>query len=301
MSHDDRTRRSAAGSPAGPTARTIGLTCLAMLAFAANSILCRLALATGAIDPASFTLVRILSGAAALWLILALSKKGRRMQGSWPAAFALFAYAAAFSFAYIGLSAGAGALLLFGAVQATMVTTGLVKGERLSAPQWLGFIVALAGLCALLLPGAAAPPLVGSVLMVVSGIAWGVYSLLGRGTADPLAATTGNFLRAAPMAVAMMTATLVFGIGISSAGLLYGMLSGVLASGAGYAIWYAALRGLSPVQGASVQLSVPVITALAGAAILGESLTTRLILCSIAVLGGIALLIASRQRRGTDR
>jgi drug/metabolite transporter (DMT)-like permease len=279
-----------------PTSRTISLTIVAMLAFAANSVLCRLALAHGSIDPASFTAVRTGSGVIALWLILALTGKANRYQGSWRAALALFLYAATFSFAYITLSAGAGALLLFGAVQATMVTTGLVRGERLTTPQWIGFIVALAGLAVLLIPGAAAPPIGGACLMLTAGIAWSTYSLLGRGAVDPLAATAGNFLRALPMAGVLLASTALFGAKADQAGLVYAAMSGAVASGLGYTIWYAALTGLSPVQGASVQLSVPVITALAGTITLGETITLRLALSSLAILGGISLVIASRPR-----
>ena len=269
-----------------------------MLAFAANSVLCRLALARGSIDPASFTLVRVGSGVATLWLMLALMGTGSVMQGSWRAAFALFAYAAGFSFAYVTLSAGAGALLLFGAVQATMVTTGLVRGERLTVSQWFGLVVALAGLAALLTPGAAAPPIGGALLMLAAGVAWGAYSLLGRSAVDALPGTAGNFLRALPMAVALAAAALAaaFDTKLDQSGLVYAIMSGAVASGLGYTIWYAALPGLSPAQGASVQLSVPVITALAGTIALGEAITIRLLLSSIAILGGIALVIARRPR-----
>lgn len=280
-----------------PSLRTIGLTTVAMLAFAANSILCRLALAQGAIDPASFTLVRIAAGVATLWLILALSGRARIVAGSWRAGLALFAYAAAFSFAYISLSAGSGALLLFGAVQATMVTTGLVRGERLAALQWLGFLAALGGLAALLAPGVSAPPIVGACLMLGAGVAWGAYSLFGRGAIDPLAATGGNFLRALPMALALLAISAMFGLKGDPSGIVYAILSGAVASGLGYTIWYAALPGLSPAQGASVQLSVPVITAIAGALMIGEAITLRLALCSIAILGGIALVIGSKPKR----
>lgn len=279
-----------------PSLRTIGLTAIAMLAFAANSILCRLALAHGAIDPASFTLVRIASGVATLWLILALSGRARAVGGSWRAGFALFAYAAAFSYAYISLSAGSGALLLFGAVQATMVTTGLVRGERLAGLQWIGFLAALGGLAALLAPGVSAPPVVGACLMLAAGVAWGAYSLFGRGAIDPLIATGGNFARALPMAVALLAAAAAFGLKGEPTGIVYAVLSGAVASGLGYTIWYAALPGLSPAQGASVQLSVPVITAIAGALMIGETITLRLTLCSIAILGGIALVIGSRPK-----
>lgn len=279
-----------------PSPRTIALTLVAMLAFAANSILCRLALANGAIDPASFTLVRMASGVLTLWLILALSGRARTAGGSWRAGFVLFAYAGAFSFAYITLSAGAGALLLFGAVQATMVTTGLVRGERLARLQWLGFIAALGGLAALLAPGASAPPLVGACLMLAAGAAWGAYSLFGRGAVDPLAATAGNFLRALPMATVLLAAAAFFGVKGDPVGIVYAILSGAVASGLGYSIWYAALPGLSPAQGASVQLSVPVITAIAGTLMIGEAVTPRLALSSIAVLGGIGLVIGSKPK-----
>lgn len=277
-------------------ARTIGLTVVAMVAFAANSVLCRLALAQGAIDPASFTLIRIGAGTVMLWLILAASGKPKAARGGWSAALSLFTYAAAFSFAYVSLTAGAGALLLFGAVQATMVATGLVRGERPSRPQTLGFVLALAGLVALLLPGASAPPLVGAALMIVAGVAWGAYSLLGRAAADPLAATAGNFLRAPPLAALVAAATAFHGWKIAPEGVIYAALSGAVASGLGYSIWYAALRGLSPVQAASVQLSVPVLAALAGTATLGEAVSLRFALSSIAILGGIALVIAGRKR-----
>jgi drug/metabolite transporter (DMT)-like permease len=266
-----------------------------MLAFAANSILCRLALVQSGVDPATFTLVRIVSGAAMMWAIFAFARGGSPGGWSWRAAFALFAYAAAFSFAYLSLPAGVGALLLFGAVQATMVITGIVRGEPLTPGQWLGLALALAGLAALVAPGVSAPPLVGSTLMLGAGVAWGAYSLLGRRSADPLGATAGNFLRAVPMAL-VLALPVVRGAPQLS-GLTYAALSGAVASGLGYCIWYAALPGLSAAESASVQLSVPVITALAGAALLSEPVTLRLSIASLAVLGGIALVIASRAGR----
>jgi drug/metabolite transporter (DMT)-like permease len=182
-----------------PASRTIALTTVAMVAFAANSVLCRLAFTSASIDPATFTLVRLSSGTVMLWIIWLVIKRGGQVRGSWSAAIALFAYASAFSFAYISLPAGAGALLLFGAVQATMVMTGLVRGERQTLAQWLGFVLALVGLAALLAPGVSAPPVMGAFLMLVAGVAWGAYSLLGRGVVDPLSATAGNFLRTLPM------------------------------------------------------------------------------------------------------
>ena len=276
-------------------ARTIALTAIAMLAFAANSILCRLALARSGIDPASFTLIRIVSGAAMMAAICAVARGGRPSGGSWRAALALFAYAAAFSFAYVSLPAGVGALLLFGAVQATMVITGIVRGEHPTPGQWVGLALALAGLAALVAPGVSAPPLARAILMLGAGVSWGAYSLMGRRSADPLGATAGNFLRAVPMALVL--ALPLIRETPPLAGLTYAALSGAAASGLGYTIWYAALPGLSAAEGASVQLSVPVITALAGAALLAEPITLRLSLASAAVLGGIGLVIASRSRR----
>ena len=266
------------------------LTALAMIAFAGNSLLCRMALKHTTIDPATFTLIRVLSGAVALWLIVRMRSGSRVQGGSWPSAFALFAYAAAFSFAYVNLSAAMGALLLFGAVQATMILVGLWRGERLSAGQNIGLVTALGGLVALLLPGLSAPPLVSALLMVGSGVAWGVYSLRGKGSGDPLAATTGNFLRAVPFAV-ISSLVLLSTARVDAQGIAYAIASGALTSGVGYAIWYAALRGLTATNAATVQLSVPVLAAIGGIILLAEPITLRLFGASIAVLGGIALVV----------
>lgn len=273
------------------------LTLLAMIAFAGNSLLCRAALRDSAIDPAAFTCVRIVSGAATLWIILRLRRSGVRSSGGgWIAALALFAYAALFSFAYVGLSAGTGALLLFGAVQASMILYGLYRGERLGARQVAGLAAALAGLVYLLLPGLSAPPLAQALLMVGAGIAWGAYSLLGRGAGDALGATTGNFLRAVPFAAALGLASWA-SLRADAAGIALAIASGALTSGVGYAIWYAALRGLTATRAATVQLSVPVIAALGGVALLGEPVALRLLVASVAVLGGIALVVIGRSRR----
>ena len=277
-------------------AGTIALTSVTMIAFAANSVLCRLALSQTGVDPATFTLVRIGSGAAMLAAIAAVAGRGRAIGGSWRAALALFAYAAAFSFAYLSLPAGAGALILFGAVQATMVVTGLVRGEHLPPGQWLGLVAAIGGLIVLVAPGISAPPLVGAALMAAAGVAWGAYSILGRRTSDPLVATSGNFLRAVPMALALALAASVREAP-PALGIAYAVLSGAAASGLGYTIWYAALPGLSAVEAASVQLSVPVIAALGGAVFLAETISLRLALAAAAVLGGIGLVIASRPGR----
>lgn len=279
-------------------ARCLGLTALAMVAFAANSVLVRLAVVHDAIDPASFTLTRLGSGAAVLWLLLVFSRRGARasIAGSWTAAAALFVYALALSFGARSLPAGTGALLLFGAVQATMILAGVCwRGERLSLAQMFGLIVALAGVVALLNPSAGAP-LGGALAMIGSGVAWGVYSLLGRGARSPLAETAGNFLRATPLAVASLV--LAFGGAHASPfGLFCAALSGAVASGLGYAIWYAALPGLTSVQAASAQLSVPVLTALGAALAIGEGIGLRLALSSLAVLGGVALVIARRPQK----
>jgi drug/metabolite transporter (DMT)-like permease len=276
--------------------RTILLTFVAMMAFAANSVLCRLALSHTAIDPASFSLVRLSSGAAMLWVLARVVGRRRNLAGSWRGAGALLVYAIAFSMAYVTLPAGTGALLLFGTVQATMIVTGLVRGETLSVRQWVGLALALTGLVVLVAPGIAAPSPAGAAMMVAAGVGWGAYSLLGRNTSDPMAATAGNFIRAAPLAIVPVIA-LADRLSFDPQGLLYAVLSGTLASGVGYILWYAALPGLSSAQAASVQLSVPVITALGGALLLNEAVTARLAGASLAVLGGISVVILGKRRR----
>lgn len=246
-----------------------------------------------AIDPASFTAIRIASGAFVLWLIVRVRAGHATPLGSWPSAFALFVYAAAFSFAYVSLTAATGALLLFGAVQATMIGYGLWRGEHLNGRQGAGLVLAGVGLVGLLLPGLSAPSLRGSLLMLAAGVAWGVYSLRGKGSGDPLRATAGNFLRAvvfaAALGLAMLTRVSLDGLGVGCA-----IASGALASGIGYAIWYSALPGLKVASAATVQLSVPVIAAVGGVALLGEPLTVRLVLAAAAVLAGIALVVVQR-------
>ena len=273
----------------------LALTSVAMMAFAGNSLLCRAALDHTAIDAASFTTIRLVSGAVALWLIVRFRAGSRQVSGNWISAFALFAYAAGFSFAYDSLSAGTGALLLFGAVQATMVGYGIWTGERLRGVQVVGLVLACGGLVGMLLPGVSAPPLAGSLLMLGAGVAWGVYSLRGRGAGDATGVTAGNFLRSVPLAVAV--SLLMLGeVSIDPAGFWLAVASGALASGVGYAIWYAALPALKAASAATVQLSVPVIAALGGVAFLGEPITLRLAVASAAVLGGIALVIIEKQR-----
>lgn len=266
------------------------LTLLALLAFAGNSLLCRMALVGGGIDPASFTTIRILSGAAVLWLIARQRSAPAKGAGNGISALALFAYAAAFSFAYVGLTTGTGALLLFGAVQATMIGFGLWRGERFAPRQWAGLALALGGLLALMLPGVSAPPLGSALLMLVAGAAWGVYSIRGKGEGDPLRVTAGNFLRAALPAVALSLAMLPWAT-LDARGVLLAVASGSLASGVGYAIWYAVLPRIDVTAAATLQLGVPVAAALAGIVFLGEALSLRLVLTSVAVLGGIALVV----------
>ena len=275
--------------------RTMTLTALAMLAFAGNSLLCRMALKTTAIDPASFTTLRLVSGALVLWLLVRVRERRGTYaaDGNWPSALALFAYAAGFSFAYVGLSAATGALLLFGAVQATMIGHGLWAGERFQRLQWVGLVLALAGLLGLLLPGLSAPPLAGALLMLGAGVAWGIYSLRGKGAGDATRVTAGNFLRAAPLA-ALLSVAMLHSASVDSAGAWYALASGAFASGMGYAIWYTALPALKATQAATVQLSVPVIAAAGGVVLLAEPLSLRLVLASVAILGGIALVILEK-------
>lgn len=276
------------------------LTALAMIAFAANSLLCRMAFSHTRIDAASFTAIRLLSGALALWLIVAAKRDKIGPAGSWTSALALFAYAAAFSFAYVSLSAATGALLLFGAVQTTMISAGLWKGERFRGSRLAGLVLALAGLLALLLPGLSSPPLLPALLMLGAGFSWGVYSLRGKNAANPIQITAGNFMRAVPFA-AVLSIAMVSDRSLDGWGILYAVASGGLASGVGYAIWYSALHGLTATTAATVQLSVPVIAALGGVALLGEAITPRLLIASCAILGGITLITfaSNRDRRSS--
>ena len=281
-----------------------------MIAFAGNSLLCRAALRQTEMDAASFTFIRLFSGALALWLIIEFRRRlmlkrsfdsspvsrhpSRQQAGTWLSALALFAYAAAFSFAYKNLSAGSGALLLFGAVQATMILWGFRQGDRLHARQLIGLTLAAGGLVLLVFPGLSAPPLGGSALMLTAGVAWGIYSLRGKGVGDPIGATAGNFLRAVPFA-AFLSITLFPSARVDRAGLLYAILSGAIASGLGYVIWYSALPSLKAASAATVQLSVPVLAATGGILLLGEPLTLRFLLASGAVLGGIALVVIEKR------
>ena len=313
-------------APATP-ARTAGLTALALMAFAGNSLLCRIALRDTAIDAASFTSVRLVSGALMLALLVAWRGRGRAgavvgapagaqpaatrpwQAGDWTSALALFVYAAGFSFAYTSLSAATGALLLFGVVQTSMIGWGLWRGERLRPLQWAGLAAASAGLVWLLLPGLATPSLAAGLLMAAAGLAWAVYTLRGRvassqagsqagsPASDATAVTAGNFLRAAPLALALSAALSALGWSPTrwdTAGLLLALASGALASGLGYAVWYTALRGLSATRAAILQLTVPAIATAGGVLLLGEPVTPSLLGASAAVLGGVLLVILAR-------
>ena len=273
--------------------RLLSLVVLALLAFAGNSLLCRQALKATPIDAATFTSVRLVAGALALWIIVRVRDR-KAATGSWRSAVALFAYAAAFSFAYTTLPAGTGALLLFGAVQATMIGYGLWRGERMRPAQLGGLLLAFAGLIVLTLPGVSAPPLQGALLMLGAGVAWGIYSLRGKGAGDPLRSTAGNFLRAVPLTLALSIAAFPW-VSLDYAGIAYAIASGALTSGVGYAIWYSALPELRATHAASVQLSVPVIAAFGGVAFLDEHLSVRLLLAAAAILGGIAMVVSVRR------
>jgi drug/metabolite transporter (DMT)-like permease len=270
--------------------RLIVVTTFAMLAFAGNSLLCRVALRDTAIDAATFTSIRLASGALILALIVRVRSGRPGAAGSWPAAACLFGYAAAFSFAYRELTAATGALLLFGAVQTAMLSWGLATGERLRTLQIVGLLIAVGGLVYMLLPGLSAPPIEGAAFMIAAGIAWAGYSLLGRGTTNPTDATAGNFLRAVPFAAALSLA-MAAGTTADHTGALYAVASGAVTSGLGYVLWYAALPSLTAASAAVIQLSVPAIAALGGVVLLAEPLSSRLVIASAIILGGIALTI----------
>ena len=272
--------------------KLVALTLGAMVMFAGNSLLCRIALKTTTIDAINFTTIRILAGLVALLLIVN-TQRGRAdkaVAGDWPGALILVGYAFAFSFAYVSLSAGTGALLLVGGTQLAMIGYGLWSGERLQTLQTVGLVLALGGLAGLLLPGTSAPPLAGAGLMLTAGVAWGIYCLLGRGGPDPSQVNAGNFMRALPLAAFLSVVTLPWA-SIDAMGFMYAAVSGALTSGVGYVIWYTALRDMKAVSASVVQLSVPILAALGGVIFLAEPITLRLFLASLATLSGIAFVI----------
>ena len=279
--------------------RTAVLAAAAMLGFAANSLLCRAGLRGGAIDAASFTAIRLVTGACvlvAITLARPVPTPAVARPGTWRSALALAAYAVAFSYAYLQLEAGAGALLLFGAVQLTMVAGGLLRGERPTALQWIGWIVALAGLVVINAPGIDPPPAGGALLMIAAGVAWGVYSLRGRGVTNPLPTTAGNFVRTIPIAALLVVVAIVAGARVSARGIALAAASGGIASGLGYTLWYAVVPALGATRAAAIQLSVPVIAAAAAIALLGESLRPTLAVGGAAIICGLALALRATAR-----
>ena len=285
-----------------PPVGIVIVTVATMIAFASNSILCRLALGAASIDPIGFTAIRLGSGALTLLAVARLAGRRRTAdnRGSWGSGLALFVYAIAFSLAYVRIGAGIGALILFGAVQLTMIARGLARGERPGLLAWVGLAIATSGLVYLVSPGLTAPEPVGSALMALAGIAWGIYSLRGRGASDPVVSTTDNFLRSVPMALAATILAASAGrIDLTPGGVALAIASGALASGLGYVLWYVALRGLTATQAATVQLTVPVIAAAGGVLLLSEPATMRLVVAALLVLGGVGASLAGRWRRAT--
>ncbi len=287
-------------SAGSPLLRAIVYTSITMLAFAGNSILCRMALRDGAIDPASFTSIRLLSGAVALLLIVRLKSNDAsiREHGGWISALVLFFYAICFSYAYISLSAGAGALILFGFVQGTMIAMALWSGDRPNISEWLGWLLAFGGLAWLLIPGIEAPPAVGATLMALAGIGWGVYSIRGRNETNALVSTCSNFVYSIAFVI-VLTAIMYTSADITNRGVVLAVISGALTSGVGYVIWYAALNYLSAMQAALVQLSVPAIAAAGGVILLAEPVSLRLLTSGALILGGISLALIQKFHRAT--
>lgn len=277
------------------TIKIILSTGLALLAFAGNSILCRLALGNNTIDAASFTTIRLLSGIVVLAVILIMTNSGcaQTAKGSWRASAMLFIYAVTFSFAYISLDTGIGALILFGSVQITMILASLFSGNKLHYSEWVGVIIAFTGFVYLVMPGLATPSLMGFILMTVAGIAWGFYTLAGRGTKNPFSDTAYNFLRTLPLVIVLIAFTFQ-STNLSREGILLAVLSGGITSGLGYSVWYIALGGLSATQAAVVQLLVPVIAAIGGVLFASEMITQRLVLSSLMILGGILAVVLGR-------
>jgi drug/metabolite transporter (DMT)-like permease len=273
-------------------------TLFALLAFAANSILCRMALRHASIDPASFTSVRLIAGAVTLWVLVWVGRRSSSAGGNWISASALLAYALAFSFAYVAVTAGTGALLLFGAVQLIMISVGLAGGERIDRTIAVGWVLAVAGLVILVFPGVSAPPPIRAALMLCAGVAWGLYSLRGRSSSDPLRDTAGNFIRAAPGAI-LISAAMWRHSFFDQTGVALAALSGSVASGLGYAAWYTALPRLKAIAAANLQLSVPLLASLGGVILFSEPITLRLVISSVLLLGGIALATRHALRRSS--
>jgi drug/metabolite transporter (DMT)-like permease len=270
-------------------------TCLALIAFAANSVLCRMALGEKTIDASGFTILRLLSGAIVLFIILKFKNKknNNKSKGSWMASIMLFLYAITFSFAYLTLDTGTGALILFGSVQTTMILLSLISGDRLHITEWAGVTIAFLGFVYLILPAVTTPSVIGFLLMSVAGMAWGIYTLKGRSSESPMMDTAYNFIRSIPFIIILAILT-IQNTHYTSEGILLAVLSGGLASSIGYVIWYKALGGLSAVQAAVVQLLVPAIAAFGGVIFISEIITLRLALSALMILGGILSVVLGR-------
>ena len=267
------------------------LAAAALIGFASNSLLCRMALLQpGTIDPASFTSIRLIAGAVTLALLSAGRRNHPFAGGNWASAAALFGYAIAFSLAYVQLTAATGALILFTIVQVTMMGAGIAAGERLRVIQWVGLLLALSGLVILCAPGLRAPHPGAAASMAIAGVAWGLYSLRGRRSSDPLLDTTGNFCRAVPMAL-LVSAIAFRDYEVTTRGALLAVASGALASGVGYSLWYSVVPKIRATTASVLQLLVPVVAALAGVIVIGEALTMRLVVAGIATIGGVALAL----------
>lgn len=290
--------RPDARAPMKVDRRTVVCTAAALIAFAGNSVLTRVALGRASIDAATFSTVRLAGGAGMLLAATALTRPAElRLSGSWISAVILFLYAIPFSFAYTSLTAGTGALILFGFVQVTMMVAALSAGERPNGLQWIGLALALGGLTYLVSPGLKAPPLTGSLLMAMAGVMWGAYSLRGRGARDPLQLNMSNFVRALPLAIAVSVLTRSQMV-VSTEGILIALASGAITSGLGYVLWYTALRNLTATRAAVVQLLVPILAAVGGVVFLSETISLRLVLSAVVVLGGIALALTAGRRVG---
>jgi len=275
--------------------KTSLLTVLALIAFAANSVLCRLALGNESIDASSFTGIRLLAGAITLLILLSLQggNKAATSKGSWTASFTLFLYAIMFSYAYLSLDTGTGALILFGSVQITMIILSLMSGTRLHLIEWSGVLLAFTGFVYLIFPNITTPSINGFIMMTVSGISWGIYTLKGRNSKNPLMDTTYNFVRSIPFVV-ILAALTMHNASYSSEGIILALVSGAITSGVGYTIWYIALGGLSSTQAAVIQLSVPVIAAIGGVIFVSEVITIRLIISATVVLSGILMVVLGK-------
>ncbi len=281
--------------------QTVLYTFLALVAFASNSVICRLALKEKAIDPGLFTGIRLISGALVLALLVFLSKSEKPLnsKGSWGSGFILFLYAAAFSYAYITLDTGTGALIAFGAVQITMIAYSLVSGYKMSVLEWIGIFLSITGFIYLMLPGAKTPSILGFVLMTISGISWGIYSIRGKGSKNPLHETAFNFLRATPFLLVLLF-FMAKDFNTSTKGVLLALLSGTVTSGLGYTIWYMALKELTSIQASIVQLFVPVLAAIGGVLFVGELISSKLVVASLMILGGVLLLIVRKTAVKTE-